>query len=181
MVAAIVMGVIYLATVLSEQVYGRYCQAILIRQLIHLVVIVVACAALSPQFVHELMVWVANSNIIFIALGYLLILKPASTLVGILLKPWSEHLTKSQDTPTSLANAGQWIGYLERFIALTFILSHQYAAVGWILGAKSIFRFGELRNSHDKKLTEYIMVGTLASFAVTILIGVLVNSLQEIG
>ena len=38
-------------------------------------------------------------------------------------------------------------------------------------------RFGDLRHSEDKKLTEYVMLGTLTSFALTIAIGLLVSSL----
>ena len=73
--------------------------------------------------------------------------------------------------------AGQNIGYLERVLVLTFILLNQFAAIGFLLAAKSVFRFGDLRQSEDKKLTEYVMLGTLTSFALTIAVGLLVSSL----
>ena len=56
------------------------------------------------------------------------------------------------------------------------ILLNQFAAIGFLLAAKSVFRFGDLRQSEDKKLTEYVMLGTLTSFALTIAIGLLVSS-----
>jgi uncharacterized membrane protein (DUF373 family) len=37
------------------------------------------------------------------------------------------------------------------------------------LAAKSIFRFGDLKESKDVKLTEYILIGTLLSFGLGIL------------
>ena len=45
---------------------------------------------------------------------------------------------------------------------------------GWMWG-KSIFRFGELTKAREVKITEYVMTGTLSSFAVAIL-----NTLESI-
>ncbi|TVR27761.1 MAG: DUF3307 domain-containing protein, partial [Balneolaceae bacterium] len=43
------------------------------------------------------------------------------------------------------------------------------------LAAKSIFRFGDLTRSKDRKLTEYILVGTLLSFLIAIATGMAVS------
>jgi hypothetical protein len=40
--------------------------------------------------------------------------------------------------------------------------------VGFLIAAKSVFRFGDLKESKDRKLTEYILVGTLVSFGLAI-------------
>lgn len=40
-----------------------------------------------------------------------------------------------------------------------------------LLAAKSVFRFGELSKPQDIKTTEYVLIGTLASFTVAILVG----------
>ena len=40
-----------------------------------------------------------------------------------------------------------------------------------LLAAKSVFRFGELSKAQDIKTTEYVLIGTLASFTVAILVG----------
>jgi hypothetical protein len=42
-------------------------------------------------------------------------------------------------------------------------------------GAKSIFRFGDLTQSKDRKLTEYVLIGTLISFGTAIGTGFLVQ------
>jgi len=39
------------------------------------------------------------------------------------------------------------------------------------LAAKSIFRFGDLKEAKDRKLTEYVLVGTLLSFGIALLVG----------
>jgi len=57
------------------------------------------------------------------------------------------------------------------------ILLGQFAGVGFLLAAKSVFRFGDMRRQSDRKLTEYIMLGTLFSFSFGIAIGKLADYL----
>jgi hypothetical protein len=47
------------------------------------------------------------------------------------------------------------------------------------LAAKSIFRFGDLKESKDVKLTEYILIGTLLSFGLGILCAMVYNISQK--
>ena len=35
--------------------------------------------------------------------------------------------------------------------------------IGFLLAAKSVFRFGELTKPSEVKITEYVMIGTLSS------------------
>lgn len=39
------------------------------------------------------------------------------------------------------------------------------------MAAKSIFRFGELNKAKEIKITEYVLIGTLASFTIATVIG----------
>ncbi len=71
--------------------------------------------------------------------------------------------------------AGALIGYLERILILTFTLLGSYTAVGFVLAAKSIFRFGELTRSTDRSLTEYVLIGSLLSVVITTLVGVVIT------
>ena len=48
------------------------------------------------------------------------------------------QLIKEQE---SLQNAGEWIGMLERTLVLLFIVIGHWEAVGFLLAAKSVFRF----------------------------------------
>lgn len=74
-----------------------------------------------------------------------------------------------------MPNAGKWIGYLERILILTFIFTHNIEGIGFLLAAKSVFRFGELNKAKDIKITEYVLIGTFASFTIAILIGFGIN------
>jgi hypothetical protein len=85
-----------------------------------------------------------------------------------------EELTEGNQ---SLEDAGKYIGILERLLVFVFIITHHWEAVGFLITAKSVFRFGDLKESKHRKLTEYILIGTLISFGIAILIGLLFISL----
>lgn len=70
-----------------------------------------------------------------------------------------------------LPNAGKWIGYLERILIMIFIYTNNIEGIGFLLTAKSIFRFGELNKSRDIKITEYVLIGTFLSFTIAIMLG----------
>ena len=73
----------------------------------------------------------------------------------------------------SLMGAGAYIGIIERLIIYGAVVTLNWNIIGFLLAAKSIFRFGDMRDAHDRKYTEYIFVGTLLSFISAILCGVL--------
>ncbi|KYQ96476.1 hypothetical protein AWY96_24360 [Serratia plymuthica] len=108
----------------------------------------------------------------------LVIYMPMGVLIGQLLAHWTPQMPPSAKADSdSLLRAGKQIGYLERTLILTFVLIGQIPAIGFLLAAKSIFRFGDLRQSDDKMRTEYVLLGTLFSFTLTILLGLLVKKL----
>ena len=64
-----------------------------------------------------------------------------------------------------LPKAGQYIGWIERGLILLFILIGQPEGVGLLLAAKSILRFSDVNQTHIRAHTEYVILGTLLSFA----------------
>ena len=111
-----------------------------------------------------------DPRILLVLLAALLVMRPTAFFIAIFTKRWTAHLGDEAD---NLPNAGLWIGILERTLVLLFILVGHLEAVGFVLAAKSVFRFGDLRNSPDRMRTEYVLIGTLLSFGVTIGIGLL--------
>lgn len=106
---------------------------------------------------------------IFIA--YLLVLKPTSVLINLFFK----HIGGESVENRGLPKAGEWIGYIERVLIVTFVITSNIEAIGFLLAAKSVFRFGELKEVNDVKVTEYVLIGTLASFATAIVVGLLAS------
>lgn len=95
---------------------------------------------------------------------------PASVIIRIFISQWTPDTL--QTVNSSLPDAGKIIGYLERLLVLVFILNNHWQAVGFLLAAKSVFRFGNLKESHDRKLTEYVLIGTFLSFAIALLVSI---------
>lgn len=152
-------------------------QTFIIDQTLHIIVLFLLWMVITKQYavVGDTLKWLITCDKCWIYLiGYLLILKPASIFLGLFTKRWRDKGNVSE----SLQNAGQWIGYLERILILTFILISKIDAIGFLLAAKSIFRFGELNKSKDIKTTEYVLIGTFASFTIAIIVGLIMNWLS---
>lgn len=94
---------------------------------------------------------------------------PAAFIIKTAMSKWTPFTNVSDSD--SLAEAGKYIGILERLFVFAFIISGRWEAIGFLVAAKSVFRFGDLRQSKDRKLTEYILIGTLLSFGISILCG----------
>jgi hypothetical protein len=117
-----------------------------------------------------------------ISIAYLLMLNPSSLLISLFIRRWNpdvkppknEKVLTHEESET-LKKAGQWIGYLERSIILTFMIMDYVTAVGFLFTAKSIFRIGDLRPGHNLKLTEYVLIGTFSSFFIAIVAGIIIK------
>jgi hypothetical protein len=96
---------------------------------------------------------------------------PTSMAIVFFISKWSPQT--GADNEDSLEEAGKYIGMLERLFVFAFVISGHWEAIGFLLAAKSIFRFGDLKESKDRKLTEYVLIGTLVSFGIAMLIGVI--------
>jgi hypothetical protein len=99
----------------------------------------------------------------------------ASMQVGaiIIRKATAPFTRQIADDIQGLDNGGAYIGFLERALVMLLILMDQPAGVGFLITAKSILRFGDVKDSSQRKLTEYIIIGTFMSFGWGLLIAVL--------
>lgn len=91
--------------------------------------------------------------------------------IQVLLTNWTKDIYL--DKEKSLPNAGRYIGILERLLVFLFVILGRWEAIGFLIAAKSVFRFGDLKDSRNRKLTEYILIGTLLSFGIAIVTGIL--------
>ncbi|WP_321480393.1 DUF3307 domain-containing protein [uncultured Bacteroides sp.] len=148
----------------------------IIDQAVHIAVIFLLWFSLygyAEHWFEWFSYYLSNPRLWALITAYLLILKPTSIFLSLFIKRWTPEESASQ----SLPNAGKWIGYLERILILTFILAGKIEGVGFLLAAKSIFRFGELNKAKEIKITEYVLIGTFASFTIAILIGFITSQL----
>ncbi|AYO38773.1 DUF3307 domain-containing protein [Serratia sp. P2ACOL2] len=173
----------WLIDLLKVTLLTRISQAggFLLDQGLHLTVIALLWLSLTPNahgLLSALGAAIAGWQAGLIVVTYLVIYMPMGVLIGQLLAHWAPQMPPSAKADNdSLLRAGKQIGYLERTLILTFVLIGQIPAVGFLLAAKSIFRFGDLRQSDDKMRTEYVLLGTLFSFTLTIMLGLLVKKM----
>jgi len=177
----IVIGVSHFAIDLLKLYMKESPWRFITDQLLHIIVIVLCWGlytnqlnSLSNEFVF---CWDSPKVLIYIT-SYLLVSIPTSILVGELTKKWDFEVNGNNSD--SLENAGKWIGIIERILILTFTLLSKFEPIGFMMAAKSVFRFGDLTNSNDKKRTEYVLIGTLLSFAVSIIVGLLTKQIIKI-
>ncbi|GAB3018768.1 hypothetical protein GCM10027051_24800 [Niabella terrae] len=78
---------------------------------------------------------------------------------------WKLEEDRAED---SLQLAGKYIGMIERLLVFFFVLLNQWSAIGFLIAAKSILRFSDLSRAKDRKLTEYVIIGTLLSISIAI-------------
>lgn len=141
-----------------------------IDQFIH-VAIVIAIVWLYKQSGENQIPALINTRVAAIIFAYTLCVKPSNIIIRYIFRYFSiKAPTETEDeNGGGLPNAGKLIGITERLLVLTLVLLQQYSVVGFIIAAKSILRFS------DAQKTEYVLVGTLLSFGIAILMGVMVS------
>jgi hypothetical protein len=108
-----------------------------------------------------------TTNVAFGLFALIFCTKPANIFIKKFME-MRDIIRKSKDE-SELLRAGRIIGSLERLISFVLILFGQFAAVGFIIAAKSILRF---RDTQTAK-TEYLLIGTLLSFGIAFFLGII--------
>jgi hypothetical protein len=119
----------------------------------------------SPTF------WIITS-------GYMFIIFPLAYIIGFATIKWRNEVeTDMSRSAVSLSEAGKWIGIFERILVFTFVLTTHFEGIGFLIAAKSILRFNDIKGDNVRKEAEYILIGTLISFSTSILAGLAVKIL----
>jgi len=138
----------------------------LLDQIAHLLIIAGVVNMYEYYVISIEAIYLPKNLLLIIAV--LLVTVVTSILMKVIITKW--ELEENSEN-NSLKDAGKYIGVLERLFIFVFIVSNNWQAIGFLLAAKSIFRFGDLSKSKGRKLTEYVLIGTLLSFGFAILIG----------
>ncbi|MFM9986256.1 MAG: DUF3307 domain-containing protein [Flavobacteriales bacterium] len=109
-----------------------------------------------------------NYNCSLLLLAYFVVIWPTSYVVKYTLE------TLKSDKQSAHQEGGRLIGIFERIIILTLVLLGQYDAIGFLIAGKSIIRFASKK---EEITSEYVLIGTMMSYAISILVGVSLNLL----
>jgi len=150
-------------------------------QFLHFIVIVLVALyiqnGITTSDIYWLKVFPDNfNNALVLISAVILLTKPGSIIIGSLVSPFlhqMDSMSSHKENPEFLrgfVNGGRVIGYLERILIFIFIYLGNSSAVGFLIAAKAVFRFGELSNRNNRMEAEYIIIGTLYSFVYALLI-----------
>ena len=152
----------------------------LIDQFLHLLVLIIAWLLLIDgfnQLLPTVETFFESTGSLAIVIGYLIIIYPVGFIIGKFTERWQKEIATEEGEQHSLKKAGRYIGIFERILVLTFVLSSNFSAIGFLIAAKSILRFSDSKGA--RKQTEYVLIGTLMSFAICIVVGLLINQLIQ--
>ncbi|MBT8299478.1 MAG: DUF3307 domain-containing protein [Maribacter sp.] len=172
LVIALSHYLIDLAKLYSNPLFKKKSIPFFVDQFLHIMVLY-ACVYYGnligqTMFLVDQIDWHLVTAIVFVSF-------PAAIIMGILLEGMSDQIALNHK---SLPNAGKYIGIIERLFVLVFIILGRWEAIGLLITAKSVFRFNDLKESNNRKLTEYILIGTLLSFGLAIITGIIYMQLK---
>lgn len=153
----LVLAVAHMAIDLAKAHAPRGARTFLLDQAAHLALIG-AFAALLPGLWAE-GIWGAFATLpgcMAIAAGLILTTRAGGFAIGLYMEPWAAS------APGGLPNGGRAIGWLERALIFLLLLTGQAEGIGFLIAAKSVLRFGAVGD--DRAVSEYVIIGTLASF-----------------
>jgi len=94
--------------------------------------------------------------------GIILCVPVGGNLIAVLVSRFADELRDNDIA--GLKQGGKYIGWLERFLVMLLLLMDQPNGIGFLIAAKSILRFGEIKDPSQRKVAEYIIIGTFLSF-----------------
>lgn len=112
-----------------------------------------------------------------LAAGLILVTRAGGFAIGLFMRPWAETALDG------LPGGGRMIGHLERGLIFLLVLAGTAEGIGFLIAAKSVLRFGAVKQ--ESRLSEYVIIGTLASFgwafAITLATLALMSALPPLG
>jgi hypothetical protein len=144
----------------------------IIDQILHILIIISLWGykfQLICEFYNTVNLFITDYKFSLLALGYAGVVWPLGYVIKFAL-----HKMVPQTNTENIEQGGKLIGQFERIIILTFVLLGEYEAIGFLITGKSIIRFAD-KNPEVK--SEYVLVGTMMSYALSILSGLIIKSL----
>lgn len=102
--------------------------------------------------------------------GIILTIRVAGVFIGMWVQPYLREIEQAKGAVAvaplarGLTRGGSTIGQWERALIFLLVGVGQPGGIGFLIAAKSIFRFGELKDKENRMEAEYITIGTLMSF-----------------
>jgi len=153
--------------------------AFLVDQILHLAIIFVSFYLLRESFIavsgidSQIQSWgfsLGVVRIVSILLVFLIVIKPASMIVELMLpmqksgEDTNPYAMESGSKDES--NYGEYIGILERIVIVILGMLNLWSSIALVITAKSIARFKQLE---DKQFAQKYLIGTLLSVIISLM------------
>ena len=163
---ALVIGLTHFVIDMWKTYHAENVRWFVLDQALHLLVIV--GVVYTWTLCHD---WISPLGVelwyVAAVVALLICWKPANIFIKLTLKHYSVNMPEDKE---SGFNAGALIGTIERWLILIFVCLQRYEALGLLIAAKSIIRFGDKETAK----TEYVLAGTLLSILIAVLAGMMV-------
>jgi hypothetical protein len=172
----------FIIDLIIEKFSEKDLKAFTIEQFAHLIVIT-GISLILPVMLHqslspfwERLLGIMYYKSIILLSGAIVTINVGSHFIGLAVRPFLDQLEEVKKTVSSTAvesielmsrgfeSGGRIIGQLERAMIFLFVLVDLPSAIGFLITAKSILRFGEIKDRENRMEAEYIIIGTLMSF-----------------
>jgi hypothetical protein len=143
----------------------------LLDQLAHLLTVIAAALLLVHPQRQAWDSWLirarlSQEKILLALVVYVFVIFAGGYLIRELIRPlWKQDPGQTSEEHDAVVNAGLYIGWLERLLILTALVLQSPGTVGFILAAKSIARYPELKSV---RFAEYFLIGTLISVTMAV-------------
>lgn len=163
----------YIIDLIKLSLTGKYnaSKLFLLDQLAHVLILAIATYYYKPYPQLLSLIFSSKSLLILTAVAFITFV--SSIIIRVVMSQWALEIGKNtgKKGDPSLAKAGTYIGILERLFVFAFVITNHWEGIGFLIAAKSVFRFSDLKEAQDRKLTEYILIGTLLSFGIAFVTG----------
>jgi hypothetical protein len=124
-------------------------------------------------FVQGIVAYWSNRAIFLVSSFFVAIVFGGRFLTGLLCRSFLDRL--SVQRKPGIEKAGRYLGILERSLILAAVLMGKFEFIGFIVAAKSIARYPEIKRGSD--FGEYFLIGTLISISIAFFGGLLLRYL----
>jgi hypothetical protein len=129
--------------------------------------------------------WIDTTGVVLyqalvLATGAVVAVASGSDFMSVAIRPFAEQLRKvdshSVEPRDGFIAGGRTIGRYERLLVFIMVLTSSATAIGFLIAAKSVFRFGDLTDTRNRQKAEYILLGTLMSFTFAVIVSLLARA-----
>ncbi len=183
---ALVLAAHALLDWMTSRFATRSLRTLVIDQSAHLAAFGLVSVWVTPGAAAELPALLARAGmdvrVYALVAGFITCVWAGAVVVGRVVGPLTPHLEDLLKQPRpGLLSAGRAIGLLERTLVFVAILLRFEALVGLVIAAKAILRLPESREGGGRELSEYYLVGSLASVSWAVVTTVLVRWIVQGG